>query len=664
MSGRVKQSIETVGSESYQVTYDYTNGKLNQTVHTNAGYTINYLYNTHGYLFKLTNSGGAALKTINKMTSFGQVEEVLMGNGLVQTHTFNNYGLLTGIKTMDGSTAVQHMTYTVDNLKGNITSRKDETRNLTENFTYDNLDRLLSYGTTAASKTNTYNNATGNITGKSDVGTYKYTISGKPYAMSSVTVTSGNTIPTQLQEVSYTAFARPKQLKQGNFTADFTYDENYTRVKQEFKTSGNLTWTRYYFNGGQYEKTVQGSTVKSIFYLDGSPYTATVALENNNGTTRLLHISRDHLGSITHITNGAKALQAEYSYDAWGRMRNPVNLSVYALGADPTLLLNRGYTGHEHAKEFGLINMNARLYDPLVGRMLSPDNYVQAPENPMNFNRYTYAMNNPMKYTDPSGNIFVIDSWLFGLFNGGFREADRRARNDLKIWGGLFVTDRNKSFFARQWEAFSRVTWQLPQTIGGIGTAHAYNTLGIQGGVESVNYRFGATVIRTRGGDWGAVTQSSFIVGDNSIRADPNNPLFQHEYGHYIQSQKMGFVYYGKVGIPSIASNGDHNLHPVEQDANRRAFLYFNKNVGGFQDDADFSSLSSRDNRGWDFWRNPFVDGVGTSAFYNADPINYVDYQNENHVNSLNIIKVNTKWYDYTFPIGSEFFINAWRFIR
>ncbi len=412
--GRVTQTTEAIGSENFPVTYSYTNGKLSQTEYNTLGYTIIYHYNASGYFFKLTNAGGLTLKTINTMTNFGQVEETLMGNGLLQTHTYNTFGLLTGIKTMNDTTAVQNMTYTVDNLKGNITARKDETRNLVENFTYDNLDRMLSYGTSAASKTITYNNATGNITSKSDVGTYKYNTTGKPYAMSSVTVTSGNTIPTQMQEVSYTSFARPKQLKQGTLTADFMYDEDYDRVKQEVKTAGNLTYTRYYFNGGQYEKTVQGSTYKSIFYLDGSPYTATVALENNNGTTRLLYISRDHLGSITHITNVSKALQAEYSYDAWGRMRNPANLAVYALGADPTLLLNRGYTSHEHAASFGLINMNARLYDPLVGRMLSPDKYVQAPENPMNFNRYTYVMNNPLKYNDPSGNI-VLESWVVGF---------------------------------------------------------------------------------------------------------------------------------------------------------------------------------------------------------------------------------------------------------
>ena len=76
-------------------------------------------------------------------------------------------------------------------------------------------------------------------------------------------------------------------------------------------------------------------------------------------------------------------------------------------------LLERGFTGHEHILQFGIINMNARLYDPIIASFLSPDNEVTDPENPQNYNRFSYALNNPLRYTDPSGNNPLLVAWIF-----------------------------------------------------------------------------------------------------------------------------------------------------------------------------------------------------------------------------------------------------------
>ncbi|VVH60616.1 Rhs-family protein [uncultured Gammaproteobacteria bacterium] len=76
--------------------------------------------------------------------------------------------------------------------------------------------------------------------------------------------------------------------------------------------------------------------------------------------------------------------------------------------SDPLLpiipaLTNRGFTGHEHIDEMGFIHMNGRVYDPQIGRFLSADPHIQDPYNTQSYNRYSYVMNNPLKYTDPSG---------------------------------------------------------------------------------------------------------------------------------------------------------------------------------------------------------------------------------------------------------------------
>ena len=101
-------------------------------------------------------------------------------------------------------------------------------------------------------------------------------------------------------------------------------------------------------------------------------------------------------------------IKSDSSYDAFlsrcsreGRRRNPTNWA-YDSVPQPQYM-HRGYTFHEMLDEFGLINMNGRCYDPVVGRFLSPDIVVQNPNNTQCYNRYSYAVNNPLKYTDPSG---------------------------------------------------------------------------------------------------------------------------------------------------------------------------------------------------------------------------------------------------------------------
>ena len=82
------------------------------------------------------------------------------------------------------------------------------------------------------------------------------------------------------------------------------------------------------------------------------------------------------------------------------------------------VLLWRGFTGHEWLPWFGLYNMNARLYDPVLGRFLSPDPYVQMPDNTQNLNRYLYALNNPFQYKDDSGE-FILSMIVGALIGAG-----------------------------------------------------------------------------------------------------------------------------------------------------------------------------------------------------------------------------------------------------
>ena len=95
--------------------------------------------------------------------------------------------------------------------------------------------------------------------------------------------------------------------------------------------------------------------------------------------------------------------------------------------------------------EFDIINMNGRLYDPVLGRFFSPDNYVQMPDNSQNFNRYSYCLNNPLKYTDPSGELAwfvpVIAGAIIGAYAGASIQSGTAAFWNWKpnAWKGAIV---------------------------------------------------------------------------------------------------------------------------------------------------------------------------------------------------------------------------------
>ena len=97
-----------------------------------------------------------------------------------------------------------------------------------------------------------------------------------------------------------------------------------------------------------------------------------------------------------HLKTGSTI--TEFSFDAWGRRRDKDDWS-YILSGEPVLFADRGFTGHEWLPWFYLYNMNGRLYDPAVGRFLSVDPYIQNPLSTQEYHRYSYCLDNPLKYT-------------------------------------------------------------------------------------------------------------------------------------------------------------------------------------------------------------------------------------------------------------------------
>ena len=212
-------------------------------------------------------------------------------------------------------------------------------------------------------------------------------------------------------------------MTEGGRSAAFTYNGDGARVKMNVSDGATSVLSRYYI-GNQYELDVTPNGTTERLYLGGDAYSApAVYVKEGSGTWTFYNIGRDYLGNITHIATSDGTLVEENSYDPWGRLRNPETKEIYSLGTEPELMLGRGYTGHEHLTWFGLINMNARLYDPVLGRFLSPDPFVQMPDFTQNFNRYSYCLNNPLVYVDENGELTSVKFELFSRYSTKYRSS-------------------------------------------------------------------------------------------------------------------------------------------------------------------------------------------------------------------------------------------------
>jgi len=437
--GRQTSNATTIDvTTPYTATASYdTNGRIATQTYP-SGLVVKYVYTTLGYLKEVRDNASNALYwRADSLDAEGHLVYQTYGNNVVtlQARMANN-GRPSATLAGAGD-SVQSLWYQYDKV-GNLTTRIDRNQNLTENFTYDSLNRLTSStvnssGAGIVTKNYSYDTI-GNITSKSDLGAYAYTASGangiRPHAVSQVTLSAGgkitfaydangalttqtqtdasnNTVAAKSRSQFYTSFNMPQSMAQGTISAAFYYGPEHQRVKQISSAQGTTVYVNPDNEGGLFfEKDIKpnGSIEQRSFINAGGQAVAIVKTTTAGGTTTksTSYLHRDALGSITAITNESGAVIERLAYEPFGKRR-------FASGAnDPNNTIvpqntDRGFTGHEMLDEIGLIHMNGRVYDPLVGRFLSADPSIQLPYNLQNYNRYSYTMNNPLGYTDPSG---------------------------------------------------------------------------------------------------------------------------------------------------------------------------------------------------------------------------------------------------------------------
>ncbi|KOP39077.1 hypothetical protein DBB36_21525 [Flavobacterium sp. WLB] len=213
--------------------------------------------------------------------------------------------------------------------------------------------------------------------------------------------------------ITYNTFKSPVQIEEtGVDKISFTYNDDNDRSSMFYggQQSDKLlrTFRKHYSADGTMEvkHNIVTGAVEFVTYIGGDGYSAPVVLKSDGTTQNYLYLHRDYQGTITAISDQSGAIVEKRLFDAWGSIVKVQDGAGNILSG--LTVLDRGYTGHEHLQSVGLIHMNGRLYDPKLHRFLQPDNYIQEPYNTQNYNKYGYVLNNPLKYTDPSGEYAEI----------------------------------------------------------------------------------------------------------------------------------------------------------------------------------------------------------------------------------------------------------------
>ena len=399
---------------------------------------VGYGYDSYGNLVSRSIGGVEVWKLLSHNGK--TLRYALLGGKLENVTKRDKNGYMSTNNLYFGGKNIDWISYSFNPITGNLSKKSRKGEAFIKSFSYDAMDRLTGcvsiaqivitdttltpkpyfgnslqqnsigvvlpgdkYPTTIGDKYVYEDN--GNILSTTAIGNYTYD-DDCPHAVKTVENKSGS-IHSASQQVVYNNLNLVDGIMEGD-RDDMTDIEYYfgtdnSRWHAKYFRGHNIYRTIDYGNG--YEKVTENDTIREFWYLGDD----ILLYRENGGTVKAFYMLTDNVGSIVGIydSDGQELFRADY--DPWGVMtvrRNDIGFI-------------RGYTGHEMLQEFNLINMNGRVYDPQICRFLSPDNYVQEPVNSQSFNRYSYCLNNPLKYNDPSGELFTIDDIFICAFMSG-----------------------------------------------------------------------------------------------------------------------------------------------------------------------------------------------------------------------------------------------------
>jgi RHS repeat-associated protein len=453
--GEVQEVDECADGTSFATTYQYDRGRQSLVRYPVVGSSqlaVAYHYTSLGYLQYLSDESSdySVLWQAKAMNALGQVTDEQMRNGVetVSTRNPNTGWLLASTATAhaDQDKQIQNWSYGFDEIGNLLTRNRADAVNAatsSETFTYDLTNRLSTSVVTTSGGSNQPDSfaydALGNLTQKGGK-VYTYGAgcqagprTAGPHAVCTVAGgapfvydANGNLTASGSRSATYSPLGKVTHVEsdpatsQGNDTGavDFMYGADGNRVVQSVTTGSTNERTIYVGLGATgkslYERTTKtGAATTHVHFIyanavHGGNAFALRVLDNSGAVVANRYYSADHLGSVTAMSDDQGHVSATgsdptmFGYDPWGARRNPDGTAANPASFNLPLG-HRQFTGHEQIPDVGLVNMNGRLYDPSLGRFLSPDPNVQFVADLQSYNRYSYAGNNPLRYTDPSG---------------------------------------------------------------------------------------------------------------------------------------------------------------------------------------------------------------------------------------------------------------------
>ena len=282
---------------------------------------------------------------------------------------------------------------------------------MTDSFAYDNLDRLTAVSVDGIQTMKMEYAGNGNIESKTGIGEYTYYDGDKPHAVREVENVDG-IIDSRDVSTQYALNGKVTSIWNKDYTAYSWYE--YGPDDEKWSSWGwspddmGLEWDVDRVYWGNYERLTKDYHIREYYFLDNDVF---LIRENSyvdsdgpySWDENFYQMERDNIGNIVAIYDLFHRKVFEAEYDAWGKQTV----------IKDEICFNHGFTGHEMLPGVDLIHMNGRVYDPTIGRFLSPDNYVPTGDT-QGFNRYSYCLNNPLKYVDPDGEL----PWLIPIIAG------------------------------------------------------------------------------------------------------------------------------------------------------------------------------------------------------------------------------------------------------